>query len=63
MAGCSATEIEDILENFSRYEGQRVTVQGTVGETVWLAILESGAFEVGDGSAIIWVVTDQPLPQ
>lgn len=62
-AGCGVTKIGDILENFSEYEGEKVTVEGTVGETVWFPILDRGAFQVGDGSGTIWVVSDRPPPQ
>ena len=62
-AGCRATKISDILDNFSQYEGKRVTIVGTVGDTIWLGIAERGAFQVGDGSGTIWVVTSRPPPQ
>lgn len=62
-AGCSATKIGDILDNFPQYEGKEVTVKGTVGETVWFALLEKGAFQVGDASGNIWIVTSQPPPE
>ena len=62
--GCSgATKIGDILANPSQYEGEVLTVKGTVGETVWLALVEKGAYQLGDGSGNIWVVTSQPPPQ
>ena len=62
-AGCSSTKINDILDNFSKYEGKEVTIMGTVGETIWLAVPGTGAFQVGDGSGNIWVITNQPPPQ
>lgn len=62
-AGCSSTRIGDILDDFPQYEGKEVTIKGTVGETIWFALLERGAFQVGDGSGNIWVVTSQPPPQ
>ena len=62
-AGCTSTRIGDILDDFQQYEGKEVTVKGTVGETVWFALLERGAFQVGDGSGNIWVITSQPPPQ
>jgi hypothetical protein len=63
MAGCTSTEIGDIVENFEQHEGEEVTIKGTVGERIWLAIMERGAFQVGDGSGTIWVVTDRSPPQ
>ena len=61
--GCRTTKIGDIINNFSDYEGKQVTIGGTVGETVWFAVLERGGFQVGDGSGNIWVITSQPPPQ
>jgi len=62
--GCSrATRIGDILANPSQYEGKELTIRGTVGETAWFALLEKGAYQLGDGSGNIWVVTSQPPPQ
>ena len=61
--GCGTTKIGDILNNFSDYEGKEITITGTVGETVWFALLERGAFQVGHGSGNIWVITNQPPPQ
>ncbi len=59
-AGCTATKIGDILDNFQNYEGKQVTIRGTVGETLWMALLEKGAFQVGDGTGNIWIITTQP---
>lgn len=59
----TSTKIGDILNDFPAYEGKEVIVEGTVGETVWFALLERGAFQVGDGSGNIWVITSQPPPQ
>ena len=42
---------------------KEVTVKGTVGETVWLALLERGAFQIGNGSGNIWMVASQPPPE
>jgi hypothetical protein len=62
--GCSrATNIGDILANPSQYEGKDLTIKGTVGETTWFALLSKGAFQLGDGSGTIWVITSQPSPQ
>jgi opacity protein-like surface antigen len=63
VAGCASTKIGDILDDFPQYEGKEVVVKGTVGETIWFALLERGAFQVGDGSGNIWVITSQPPPQ
>jgi hypothetical protein len=62
--GCSGvTKIGDILANPSQYEGEDLTIRGTVGETAWLALVEKGAYQLGDGSGTIWVITSQPPPQ
>ena len=64
MAGCaSTTKIGDITANPMQFQGKEVSVKGTVGDTLWLAILTKGAYQVGDGSGTIWVVTVQPPPQ
>jgi hypothetical protein len=62
--GCShSTRIGDILADPSKYEGKDLTIGGTVGETVWFALAGKGAYQLGDGSGNIWVVTSQPPPQ
>jgi len=62
--GCSRTDkIGDILANPAQYEGKEVNIHGYVGNTFWLSILNRGAFELGDGSGTIWIVTNQPPPQ
>jgi hypothetical protein len=62
--GCSpATKIGDILDTPSQYEGKDLTIKGTVGETAWFALVEKGAYQLGDGSGTIWVITSQPPPQ
>jgi hypothetical protein len=63
-AGCAGTtKIGDLQANPAQYEGKEVDIKGTVGETFWLAILSQGAYQLGDGSGTIWVVTTQPSPQ
>jgi hypothetical protein len=62
--GCSpATEIGDILANPSHYEDKDLTIRGTVGETARFTIVEKGAYQLGDGSGTMWVITSQPPPQ
>jgi hypothetical protein len=63
VAGCSSTtKISDIQANPSQYVDKEVNIRGTVGETFWLAILDKGAYQIGDGTGTIWVVTTQPPP-
>jgi hypothetical protein len=62
--GCNrATRIGDILDNPSQYEGKDLTIRGTVGETAWFVLVGKGAYQLGDGSGNIWVITSQPPPQ
>jgi hypothetical protein len=65
-SGCTSTKISDILDNFRKYEGyegKEVTIEGSVGETIWFGLLEKGAFQVGESSGHIWVITSQPPSQ
>jgi hypothetical protein len=62
LAGCSTkTKIGDIMASPTQYEGKEIHVQGTVGDTFWF--VNKGAYQIGDGSGTIWVVTIQPPPQ
>lgn len=63
-SGCSgSTRVGEILANPMNFEGKQVSIRGTVGETVWLSFLKKGAYQIGDGSGTIWIVTPQPPPQ
>jgi hypothetical protein len=63
-SGCiGTTKIGDVMADSSKYEGKTITVKGTVGDTVWLALADKGTYQVGDGSGTIWVITTQPPPQ
>jgi hypothetical protein len=64
LVGCSTkTKIGDIMASPTQYEGKEVHIQGTVGETLWFAAINKGAYQIGDGSGTIWVVAIQPPPQ
>ena len=64
VVGCSSTtKIGDIQTNPSQYTNKEVSIKGTVGETFWLAILGKGAYQLGDGTGTIWVVSTQPPPK
>jgi len=63
VAGCSPTKIGDILDDPSQFEGKEVSVKGTVGGAVWFSLLERGAYQVGDGTGNIWIITNQPPPE
>jgi len=63
-ASCAGTtKIGDVLSNSAKYEGKEITITGTVGETVWLAAVDRGTYQLGDGTGTIWVITAQPPPQ
>ena len=61
--GCSPTKIGDILDDPAQFEGKEVTVKGTIGGTVWFSLLQSGAYQVGDGTGNIWIITNHPPPK
>jgi hypothetical protein len=64
ISGCSnLTKIGDIMAKPLQYEGREVNIRGSVGETMWLGLLNKGSYQIGDGSDTIWVVTTQPPPQ
>ena len=63
ITGCSSIKIGDILDDPSQFEGKEVSLKGTVGGTVWFSLLERGAYQVGDGTGNIWIITDQPPPE
>jgi ABC-type enterochelin transport system substrate-binding protein len=61
-AGCnsSITKIGDVQANSDNYDGKTITVKGTVGETVWLATLEKGTYQIGRlAAATIWVFSNR----
>jgi hypothetical protein len=61
---CSGTtKVGDISAAPLQFEGKQVSIKGTVGDTLWFAALGKGAYQLGDGSGLIWVVTTQPPPQ
>jgi hypothetical protein len=62
VVGCSYIKISDIQANPSQYEGKVVTVSGKVNETYWLSILNTGVFQIDDGSGTIWVVVKKAPP-
>ena len=63
-AACSGTtRIGDVLADTAKYDGKEISIKGTVGETAWIAAAGKGAYQLGDGSGNIWVVTTQPPPQ
>lgn len=63
IAGCGYAKIGDILAEPTQFEGKEVRVKGTVGGIAWFSLLEQGAYQIGDGTGNIWIITSQPPPQ
>ncbi|MDD5191303.1 MAG: hypothetical protein PHE50_09720 [Dehalococcoidales bacterium] len=64
LSGCAGkTRIGDIISDPMKYENTTVHIKGTVGDTLWFALLSRGGYQLGDGTGTIWVVTSQPPPQ
>ena len=62
--GCSLKmKISDIMADPIKYEDRQVSVSGTVGNNFWISLVDKGAYEIGDGTGTIWVVTGEPPPQ
>ncbi len=66
IVGCNQkrTMINWILQNPDKYFNKEVIVAGQVREThgVNLYIAEAGAYQIDDGSGLIWVITKTGLP-
>lgn len=58
-SGFNHTEIGDLKRNWQNYS--TVYVRGTVGDRA--PFLETGAYQLQDGTGSIWVVGKQPLPE
>jgi len=62
--GCAErASIGKIKSDPLQYENKQVTIRGTVGETLWFAVLTKGGYQLGDDSGTIWVITNRPPPQ
>ena len=63
-SGCAATtSIGDIIADPSQYEGKEVTIEGTVSNNLWLALLTKGAYRLTDDTGSIWVVCSHTPPE
>ena len=63
ISGCTkVTKIADITTNSAPYDGKTVNISGYVDNSIWVALTGRGAYQVDDGSASIWVVTNQEPP-
>ena len=61
FTACSMHEpIGTIIADPGRYQNQEVAVAGTVTESY--GVLETGAYELDDGTGKIWVITNRGVP-
>lgn len=66
VAGCEKTQsISGILRDPDKFIGRDVTIAGEVRKvyTVPLGIAEPGAYQVDDGTGVIWVITKYGAPR
>jgi len=64
MIGCAATvRIGDIKSTPNRFHNKKVTIRGTVDETLTLPILGVGVYLLNDGSGKIWVKPKERVPE
>jgi len=62
MTACVPTSpIRDIVDNPRQYAGKTVTIEGTVSAVYSLIVIKY--FEVNDGTGVIGVVSEKPLPK
>ena len=55
VAGCGTLTINKVLADPGKYRNDRVTVRGTVSESV--SVLGRGAYRLADGDQSLWVIT------
>ncbi|UCE04330.1 MAG: hypothetical protein JSW07_11905 [bacterium] len=61
---CAATvRIGDIKETPTRFRNKKVTITGTVDQTLTLPILGVGVYQLNDGTGKIWVKPKQKIPE
>ena len=64
LLNCAATvRIGDIRNTPNRFHNKKVTVRGTVDQTLTLPILGVGVYQLNDGSGKIWVKPKQKTPE
>lgn len=56
-----ATSIREVLDNPREYSGKKITVAGTVANVYSLFFIKY--FELNDGTGVIGVITEKPLPK
>lgn len=61
---CAASvRIGDIKNSPSRFHDKKVTISGTVDETITLPILGVGVYQLNDGTGTIWVKPKELTPE
>lgn len=55
MQCAASVRIADIRNTPSRFHDKKVTLSGTVDETITLPILGVGVYQLNDGTGTIWV--------
>lgn len=61
---CAATvRIGDINDTPNRFHNKKVTITGTVDQTLMLPILGVGVYQLNDGTGKIWVKPKQKIPE
>lgn len=64
LVHCAATvRISDIKNSPNRFHDKKVTVSGTIDETVTLPILGVGVYQLNDGTGTIWVKPKESMPE
>ena len=60
--GEAGDKIGDITGNPSQYEGETVSIKGTVRDTFSIPLVSQGAYKISDGTGSIWVITTRGVP-
>ena len=64
VLSCASTlKIDEIKDAPNRFHNKKVTVSGTVDETITLPILGVGVYQLNDGSGTIWVKPKDRTPE
>ncbi len=64
LVQCAAlVRISDIRNDPNRFHNKKVTIGGTVDETITLPILGVGVYQLNDGTGKIWVKPAETVPE
>lgn len=64
VVSCAASvSISEIKNKPERFHDKKVTLAGTVDETLTLPILGVGVYQLNDGSGKIWVKPKEAVPE